>query len=277
MAAAGAGFVATPTPGAASKAKAAAALYYVNLGDSLAQGYQPGRANRSETLHGYANRVVTDIAPKHELTLENFGCGGDTTEQILYSLGCAPGNLAKDGVGYPATTQAEAAVDFIDAHPGRIGLITITIGGNDLGIVPLGTMEANIAILAVQLRRAAGAKVPIIALGYDDPTLAYWLYGSAGQAIARKSVVQIRQSFNPAFEKAYAPSKVTFLNIAAAFGTFVTLSKVVTLAPYGRIPFAVAQICRLTWICQKDNEHPTNAGYALMAEQIVRAYLKLVA
>jgi lysophospholipase L1-like esterase len=276
MAVVSAGFVATPTPGAASKAEAAA-LYYVSLGDSLAQGYQPGTANGSETLHGYANRVVSDVAPKHELTLENFGCGGDTTQQILYRIGCAPGNLAKDGVGYPATTQAEAAAHFIDAHPGRIGLITITIGGNDLGIVRLGSMEANIEILAGQLRQAAGAKVPIIALGYDDPTLADWLDGSAGQAIAKKSIAQIRQSFNPAFEKAYAPSKVTFLNIAAAFGTFVALSKVVTLAPYGRIPFAVAQICKLTWICKKDNQHPTNAGYALMAEQIVRAYLKLVA
>ena len=36
-----------------------------------------------------------------------------------------------DALAYPATSQEQAAVNFIVAHPGKVALITISIGGND--------------------------------------------------------------------------------------------------------------------------------------------------
>jgi lysophospholipase L1-like esterase len=282
--------VAAVTPGVSSAAKKAATSYYVNLGDSYAEGYQPGTAGGLETLHGYANRLVTDVAKKHALTLENFGCGGATTNSILNTVSCPPGGLANDGVPYPTTSQATAALSFIAAHPGQIGLVTISIGGNDFdgclssptpipcAAAALPVMEANIKTLAGELRAAVGPSVPMIAITYPDVALAEWLLGTpAGKAFTSESAAGFRQLINPTFVAAYAPSNVSFVDITKATGAYVPLSKTVTLKPYGKIPYAVAQVCKLTWMCAQANIHPTNAGYAFIAQQIAKVYLKLAA
>src|ERR1035438_2908386 len=104
--------------------------YYVSLGDSYAAG-APGDGGNN--VGGYATQVVTDVAPNHDLILENFGCGGATTTSLMSVIGCPDGGEPPGGVPYQTMTQMAAAISFIDAHRGQIGLITITIGGNDLG------------------------------------------------------------------------------------------------------------------------------------------------
>ena len=88
-------------------------------------GYQPDRGSTP----GYT--VV--VAKATRLTLVNFGCGGATTTSLVSSLGC-PDVLPHTvgGVTYPSTTQEAAALSFLDAHKGHIGLITVSIGGNDV-------------------------------------------------------------------------------------------------------------------------------------------------
>jgi lysophospholipase L1-like esterase len=269
-----------------STARAAGPLYYLNLGDSVAVGHQPGTADGSETLHGYSNRVVSDVASRFQLTLENFGCGGATTASILNSVGCNGGE-ANNGVSYPSTTQAGAAINFIHAHPGQIGLVTIAIGGNDFNSclslqVPgsclsqfLSPMMANLKTLASRLRAAGGASMPIVAITYTDDTLANWLHGSSNEAGVKDWIAEFRNVINPVFVKAYAISKVTVVDITADFGTYQPLSILVRQPPYGRIPLAVARECTLVWMCSSGDQHPTNAGYALIAREIVKAYLKL--
>ena len=251
--------------------------YYISVGDSLAEGYQANMPSGDETLHGYANRVITDVASSQTLTLENFGCGGDTTIQMLYSPGCSAGNLANDGVAYPTTSQLAAAVSFIEAHPDQIGLITITIGGNDFGNVPLSTIQANIENIASQLRSAAGTSVPMLGLGYYDTGLDAWFSGATGRTLASQSVSQTANMYDSTLEAAYASANVTFVNIASDFGTFQPFARTVKLAPYGKVPLAVARICQLTWMCRPiHDEHPNAAGYALMAREVAQAYLALV-
>ncbi len=251
--------------------------YYLSLGDSLAEGFQPGYPSGSETLDGYANRLVGDLSPEHQLILENLGCGGATSTSILSSIGCPAANLANDGYDYPDETQAAAAVGFIDAHQGEIGLITIAIGGNDLGYVPLTTMEGNIETLVSELRASAGPTVPIIGVGYPDPTLQSWFNGAKGRKLAQESVAQIRSSINPAFIKAYSRFKVPFVNTAAAFGTFQPFTKLVDYMGKGKVPLAVARICELSWMCgTTPDEHPTGDGYSVIAAMIAKEYLKLV-
>ncbi len=115
--------------GALSTAPAAQAAkpetYYVSLGDSYSVGYQPDRGSTP----GYT--VV--VAKATRLTLVNFGCGGATTTSLVSSLGC-PDVLPHTvgGVTYPSTTQEAAALSFLNAHKGHIGLITVSIGGNDV-------------------------------------------------------------------------------------------------------------------------------------------------
>ncbi len=254
-------------------------MYYVSLGDSYAAGYPGDGVNN---VGGYATQVVSDVAPNHDLILENFGCGGATTTSLMSVVGCCNNSAtngceAPGGVLYPTMTQLAAAISFIDAHPGQIGLITISIGGNDLtGGASVASTAANIATIAAQLRAAAGSSVPIIGLTYPDPDLADWLSGPSGQATAGESVTEFQQILNPAFEAAYASSNVTFVDITAASGAYTPFTQLVNYSTYGEIPYAVAQLCILTGICSTGNIHPTTAGYTLITQQIVLAYLKLV-
>ncbi len=272
------GSLSTVTSAATFTTRGPKPMFYLSLGDSLAVGIQPGFADNSETLHGYSNRVVNDVGPKYKLILRNFGCGGETTAQMLASLGCPSGSVAANGVSYPASSQLSAALTFVRAHRAQIGLITVNIGGNDIDQhVALGTMKSNLMRIGALLRSAAGTKVPILGLNSYDTVLASWLSGVDGQTLAEQSVVQYRSSINPTFAVAFAHSRVTLVDVSTAFGTFIPLSRVANYASYGSIPIAVKNICTLTWNCQLVNEHPTNAGYALIASLIAKTYRKLAA
>jgi lysophospholipase L1-like esterase len=205
-----------------------AKLFYLSLGDSLAQGYQPGYTNGSETLHGYSNRVVTDVVKKYRLTLLNYGCGGATSTSILYTDGCRQDGLANDGIEYPNEPQSVAAIDFIRAHRGHIGLITLSIGWNDFGscvgnydpgscIGPtLPSMRANLTLLAARLRAAAGATAPIVAMTYSDPDLVDWFNGAAGRASAMAWIYELCFGVNPAIVQSFATAKIAVLDITRA-------------------------------------------------------------
>ena len=262
------------SPSFASAPKKATSMFYVSLGDSYAAGVEVGPG----TPGGYATKVVADVAPKHKFILRNFACSGATTTSMMSAIGCSASTPWPDGVAYPTMTQLAAAISFIDAHHGRIGLITITIGGNDLGgtddnVPPIAT---NIANVSAQLRAAAGRSVPIIGLTYPDAGLADWLNGPSGVSTAEGSITAFQQVINPDWKAAYASSNVTFVDITAASGAYTALTQLVNYSTYGEIPYAVAQICNLTGMCSASNVHPTNAGYTLIAKQIVHAYLKLV-
>ena len=133
----------------------------------------------------------------------NYGCGGATSASILYADGCRPAGLANNGVHYPNEPQSVAAVAFIKAHKGHIGLISLSIGWNDFDscvgmadpnacVTPtLAAMKANLEVLASHLRAAAGASTPIVAMTYSDPDLADWLLGPTGQVTARQWITEL--------------------------------------------------------------------------------------
>jgi lysophospholipase L1-like esterase len=251
-------------------------MFYLSLGDSYGAGGQTGQGIPG----GFAAQVVRDVAPKHKLILRNFACGGATTTSMMSAIGCSQPvpSFDTDAVAYPTMTQLAAAISFIDAHHGKIGLITITIGGNDLGgtdddVPPIAT---NIANISAQLRAAVGKSVPILGLTYPDNDLADWLNGPSGVTIAEESIAGFQQVINPDWSAAYASANVTFVDITAAFGTYTPLTQLVNYSTYGEIPYAVAQICTLTGSCSENNPHPTAAGSELTAQQIAKSYLKLV-
>ena len=136
-------------------------------------------------------------------------------------------------------------------------------------------MVTNIETLTGELRAAVGASVPMIGLTYPDVTLGAWVTGASGQALARESVTAFKLAINPALEAAYAPSKVTFVDTTAGSGAYIPLTRTTTLSPYGTVPVAVAKVCVLTWFCSQENIHPTDAGYALIASEMAKAYRSL--
>jgi lysophospholipase L1-like esterase len=276
--------VLTGVLGAAQAAQAAGTskTYYVSLGDSYSVGYQPDRGSTP----GYT--VV--VAKATRLTLVNFGCGGATTTSLVSSVGC-PDVLphTTGGVTYPTTTQEAAALSFLNAHRGHIGLITVSIGGNDVTacasqanpISCVGTavagMKKNVTSLAAALRTAAGPKVPLIGLTYPDVILGSYVYptnpaNASVLSLAKLSVVAFKSLINPALTKAYGSAQGSLVDVTKATGAYVPLTKTVHSRTYGTIPAAVASVCTLTWFCAQGNIHATTKGYTLIGKLVVARY-----
>jgi lysophospholipase L1-like esterase len=280
----GAAFVGTlALPGAAAAApKNGGTTYYVSLGDSYSVGYQP--------VLGATPGYTAYVARKTRLTLVNFGCGGATTTSILHDVGC-PDVLphTAGGMTYPTTTQAAAAEAFITAHAGHVGLITVSIGGNDVtacasAASPVScvatadtNITTNVTALGQGLRAAAGPKVPIIGLTYPDVILGEYVYPSVPAtasriSLAKLSVIAFKSLVNPTLAKAYRQSNAAFVDVTAATGAYIPLTKTTSLKPYGTIPVAVANVCTLTWFCALANIHARSVGYSFIGKLIVTRY-----
>ncbi len=266
----------------APASRAADATYYVSLGDSYSVGYQPGLGATA----GYTGYV----AQKTHLTLVNFGCAGATTTSIISTVSC-PDTLpdTAGGVSYPRTTQAVAAEAFLRAHRGHIGLITVSIGGNDVtgcattsNLIPCVSeavvgVGLNVTRLARALRAAAGPRVPLIGLTYPDVALGAYVYPSqpptpTRTALAQDSVLGFRLLLNPVLSRAYAFGHGVLVDVTKATGAYTPLSTTTVLAPYGSVPVAVAKVCTLTWFCQAGNIHATTQGYTFIGRLVVARF-----
>ena len=268
---------------------AAGKKFYVSLGDSYAAGYQPsatGKVGVTSTT-GFVYRLASE-ATVHGSKLEvvNFACAGATTTSVLQQDGCAPGLLGPGAANYPNTTQAKAAVDFITAHRKDVGLISVSISGNDVTSCARGAVanvasclstalvkvKANLTTLLSELRTAAGADVPIVGITYPDVVLgAYVNSPTNGKTLASLSVTAFKSLINPALKAAYDAVKGTFIDVTAATDAYVPFTQTTTLAPYGTIPESVAKVCQLTFYCQFKDIHPHDAGYQLIADLIKKA------
>lgn len=270
--------------------------YYLSLGDSYSIGYQPNAPGTGGTP-GYTGYV----AGKLKMNLENFGCGGATTSSILSSIGCAD-PAATNAVAYPTTTQEQAAISFIEtpANAGLVKLVTVSIGGNDItGCVSAGDTSAivscvvtnsgvaqtNIETLVGDLRTALDSSgdtgAQIIGLTYPDVILGQYVNpgGSSATTLAGLSVYAFDHYVNPAFSAGYASvANSSFVNITdakykkATMGADTPLGSTTKLAPYGKIPRAVWEICTITWYCSEQNIHANTVGYEFIGKLVTADY-----
>jgi len=277
------GLLGTAQEGAATRPRPI--TYYVSLGDSYSVGYQP--------MLGATAGYTGYVAKKTRLKLVNFGCARATTTSLINTVSCP--DILPNTAGamtYPATTQAAAAEAFINAHRGHVGLITVSIGGNDVTAcgaqanviacvaAAVASITQNVTGLATDLRAAAGPKVPLIGLTYPDVILGDYVYPSqpatpARIALAKESVVAFKSLINPALAKAYSAGHGVLVDVTTATGAYGSLSKVVNLKPYGSIPVPVAKVCTLTWYCSLGNIHATTRGYALIGKLVATRYAAL--
>jgi lysophospholipase L1-like esterase len=272
--------------------------YYLSLGDSYSVGYQPAGTvgGVGQATSGYTAVVAAGM----RMQLKNFGCGGATTTSLSTVKGCtepAYGPVAgTDAVAYPNTTQTQAALDFISAptNHGKVGLVTVSIGGNDVtacvkasevsAILACvnnadGSIKTNVSALVSELRsalKAAGDQAPVVGLTYPDVVLGEWVYpqGQENQQLASLSVSAFDQLINPALEQAYG--KANFVNVtvapygAATSGANTPLGVTVHAPPpYGQIPAAVGEICDLTYYCTMGNIHANTKGYTFIGKLIL--------
>jgi lysophospholipase L1-like esterase len=276
---------ATPTTGApASAAAAAGSRYYVSLGDSYAAGYQPGKGS---TTDGFAYQLVDEAgAQQHPLELANFACSGATTTSLLNDVGCSSVALGPGAAPYDSQTQIEAAEAFLQAHPGQVDLITVSIGGNDVtkcaaqpDPVPCVTgavseVSTNLTTIVQRLRAAAGPDVLIVGTTYPDVLLGSWVSGNpSDQQLATLSVTAFKSLINPTLQKAYESVGGQLVDVTAATGAYGPMTDTTTVDPYGIIPVPVAQVCDLTYYCAQHDIHPNPDGYKVIADLVLQAYL----
>jgi lysophospholipase L1-like esterase len=242
-------------------------FYYLALGDSLAAGYQPDPSIGPD--QGYVPRVYQALAAKvPNAELVNLGCGGATTTTLLSGGGAC----TYDG----SASQLAAAEKFLRDHRGRVLLVTIDIGGNDInrcaagGTIDQNCAAAAIGTIATNLReimrrlRLAAPLVRMVGMTYYDPYLAAWVSGPDGQALARLSVGLTTQ-LNQTLTDVYTARRARVADVEGAFAT-TDLVTTTTLAGVGEVPVSVARICTLTWMCRSQDIHPTSAGYQVIAQ-----------
>jgi lysophospholipase L1-like esterase len=264
-------------------ADAAKRKLYVSLGDSYATGFQPSVVDQQAgTRNGFAYQVP-GLARKRgwNLKLVNFGCGGATTESLLEQTercaGPGPG-----GRGWGGRTQIAAAERFLRQNRRRVGLVTVSIGGNDVTacaraaepipcvVAAVQAIQENVTEIAERLRKAAGKKVRIVGTTYPNVILGQWVGPDANQDLARLSNSAFKDFINPTLEKAYESAGGRFVDVTAASGAYGSLEETTDrLAAYGTIPLPVAKVCEYTYYCEYRDIHARTNGYRLIARLIV--------
>ncbi|GAC1587117.1 MAG: hypothetical protein NVS3B21_01740 [Acidimicrobiales bacterium] len=235
------------------------------------------------TRNGFAYQVPALAEAKgYQLTLANFGCSGATVASLRDSVGCK--ELGPDGTPYTGESQLAAAAAFLRAHAGRVALVTVSIGGND--VIPcafasdpaacisgaMTRVKADLSGVMKVVRDAAGPSTTIVGLTYPDIVLgAYVGADSTFKTLAMQSVLAFKLLVNPALSQAYESVGATFVDVTAASGAYGPFEDTTTLEPFGTIPVPVARVCELTFFCDFQDIHPKTPGYRLIADLVVGA------
>jgi lysophospholipase L1-like esterase len=271
------GLAVAPSPARADAGEAT--RYYLSLGDSLAESFQP----IGGLTHGYTEAVFKAIrADVDQLRHVKLGCGGETAASMIdTTLGgfC----LYPDGA-FDTQSQLDVAVDFLSTHPGQVPLITIDIGGNDVlacldpatllldqgcldqtfpaALTELGTVLATL--------RAAVPGVPIVGMDYYNPFLGLWVLGGDARAVAVHNA-PIVADLNAQLAAAYQAAGVPVADVAGAFDS-ANFTDTVDTKEWGEIPVNAANVCRWTWFCDDKytfDVHANTTGYTVIADAFV--------
>jgi lysophospholipase L1-like esterase len=270
---------------AAHRATATTKTYYLSLGDSLAQGVQPNSSGVSvETNQGYPNQLFTALRIANpSLHLVKLGCPGETTATMMKGGICT----------YSAGSQLAQAAAFLASHKGKVQLVTIDIGANDLnpclaltGINEIAKclakvfpkIQANLTTIMNTLTSAdgSGPTPPFIGMTYYDPELANWLKGDAASIALAKASILLAQGFGNLLSTVYTSFGAKVADVFTAFHT-TAFSARVTLPEFGKVPKDVAFICTYTWECAAPpvgpNIHANVLGYGVIANTFLTTYL----
>ena len=277
---------AAPSVSGAAKPVKAAPLYDISIGDSYSVGYQNPSLLNSSGFTGY-------VAKKEKMTLLNFGCSGATTTSIFTQTGCPTADSApatSGGVAYDSTDQVDAVLYFINepANYGKVGLVTVSIGGNDVTACandanPIPCVAAantsiatNVGNLVSELDSALTANgdttAHIAGITYPDVILGDDVTGPPPTATPNPSLAVLSKAafdifINPTLDTAYTSvTRGLFVNVTTAPYKFATAGDDTgsfdgtTYAYTGptktipglvkNAPAPVAEVCDLTWYCQ---------------------------
>ena len=268
------------------------ARYYLALGDSLAQGMQPDPSGLiRNTNQGYADQLYAiEKLRIPNLKLVKLGCGGETTTSMLTGRG--NGDAILLGCTRAGGSQLAAAERFLrrHRHRGEVALLTLDIGANDVVGCASGStfrvscvtkgverIHANLPVITRRLRRASAPGVPMASMTLYDPFLQLYLTPSTRTEALDINVYA--HNLNQALEKLYRAGRFRIAHVDTAFKTYETAATTPLAGQPEPVPVAVAEICRLTWMCAPPpagpDIHANQAGYGVIAQAFAAALGRL--
>jgi lysophospholipase L1-like esterase len=234
--------------------------YYLALGDSIAYGFQPGKADANPRPSAFDTGYVDAFAARlrklsPEIQVVNYGCPGETT--VSFTRGPCPwvaeGNKLHDAF---RGSQLAAALSFLRAHADEVSPVTLTLWGNDLFPLSEKGEDAPRAIASVTARlnsilkrlRSAAPNAEIIVTGAWNP-----------EADQLEKTEPAYRSLDRGIGRVAAASRADVANMFAVFN------------PPGTVRAQKARMCALSFICSQGDPHPTDAGYREMANAFLAA------
>ena len=238
--------------------------YYLSLGDSLGFGLQlnklfalldAGTYTPDAFNTGYTDdfaRRLHRIRPDQQV--ENLSCPAETTDTMIDGgCGFTTGFGLALHVDY-AGSQLDAAVAFLRAHRGQVSPITLSIGVGDLldaddcNLDPaciadnhvLQHIGKNLDRILTALQQVAPDAEIIVLQQYD------------AFADTQPSSVEVWRQLNAVIGRVAAEHRARVADAFAAFN-------------------GTGRICQLTFFCDEDDLHPTDAGYAVLARLFFQA------
>ena len=176
------------------------------------------------TGDGYPDQVYAALHPSRPgLKLVKLGCPGETTISMINGGICR----------YQGGSQLAAAVAFLQAHRGRVLLVSLDIGANDPeycgGEPGLGQLAkcavkdvpaavSHLGTITTRLKAAAGPGVRIVGMTYYLPALAEWRSGLPGRVVAW-TAEKLAATYNRLLTQVYTKSGVRVANVFGAFET----------------------------------------------------------
>jgi lysophospholipase L1-like esterase len=232
---------------------------YLALGDSLAFGFQPN----GDYTHGYVDDLFQILQQEGVKAVANLGCPGESSITFI-SGGCPspiPPHFQYTG------PQLTAAVNFLKANPGKVSIVTLDIGSNDVlrdtTITPSGCVinqpqfDTDLATLDANL---TGTILPAIHKALTPK-------GHITDRIVMMNYYDPLQNF--------CPNTVPFTqtlnqHLAADVSGFGTIVDV--FGAFGGAATPNPNICTYTWFtlgCPTSSPttdiHPTDLGYSVIA------------
>ena len=256
---------------------------YLALGDSVPFGFIPPPPITTvpegdlAQYHGYPQFVAAGLS----LNLANASCVGETSSSFLKvgapDLGCElwranlPMFVTYSG---PMESQMDFAVAYLRANP-KTQLVTITIGGNDLGLLQANCTTPNASATDIQKCMLAGA--PAVYAKFSTNLLE--IYSSIrNTAHYQGQIVAVNYSSlnysDPFITGLLATLDAIMQGITGAFGGQVAdvfLAFQAASVPGGGYP--CAPNVGLAYIQSTNpltcNPHPTTAGHQLISKLVL--------
>ncbi len=240
--------------------------HYLALGNSLAFGFQPN----GDYTHGYVDDLFQILQQEGVKAVANMGCPGETSVTFITG-GCSspiPPHFQYTG------PQLTAAVNFLKANPGKVSLVTLDIGANDVlrETDPNGCkinqsgFEADLATLDTNL---TGTILPAL----------YKALTPKGHITDRIVMMNYYNPLQNICPNTVPDTQTLNQHLAADVNGFGTIVDVFTAFGGSKTPNP--KICTYTWftvgcpnIPQPTTDiHATNLGYSVIADTFADAIL----